>query len=170
MSVTEMIKPLGPLLSAAADAGNTAGTIPIDAADVGGNMFSTIIMLVIMVGAFYFLLIRPEKKRSAQLRDMINNLQIADEIVTTGGIIGRVISVKDDTVLIETGSDRTRLRILKSAIAENRGIDGNGNKPADKAETKTENKDASKGTHTEIPKESVKSENTKQESNKKSKK
>jgi preprotein translocase subunit YajC len=133
MSVTEMIYPLIPLLSAAADNAGAAAD-QLDPAAAGGSMFSTIAMLVIMVGAFYFLLIRPEKKRSAQLKDMLNNLQIADEVVTTGGIIGRVISVKDDTVLIETGSDRTRLRILKSAIAENRGIDGTGLKPAETKE------------------------------------
>ncbi len=96
------------------------------AADAGGNtvvtLLTTLLPIVLMVVIFYFLLIRPEKKRSKKMKDMLDNLQVADEIVTTGGIIGRVLSVKEDTVLIETGSDRTRLRVLRSSIAENRSV------------------------------------------------
>lgn len=91
-----------------------------------GNMvltlLTTILPIVLMVVIFYFLLIRPEKKRSKKMKEMLDNLQVADEVVTTGGIIGRVLSVKEDTVLIETGSDRTRLRVLRSSIAENRTV------------------------------------------------
>lgn len=92
----------------------------------GGNtivgLLTTLLPLVLMVVIFYFLLIRPEKKRSKKMKEMLDNLQVADEVVTTGGIIGRVLSVKEDTVLIETGSDRTRLRVLRSSIAENRTV------------------------------------------------
>lgn len=92
----------------------------------GGNMavtlLTTVVPLALMVVIFYFLLIRPERKRSKKMKEMLDNLQVADEVVTTGGIIGRVLSVKEDTVLIETGSDRTRLRILRSSIAENRTV------------------------------------------------
>ena len=86
------------------------------------TLATTILPIALMVVIFYFLLIRPEKKRSKKMKEMLDNLQVADEVVTTGGIIGRVLSVKEDTVLIETGSDRTRLRVLKSCIAENRTI------------------------------------------------
>ncbi len=96
------------------------------AADAGGNtvvtLLTTLLPIVLIVVIFYFLLIRPEKKRSKKMKDMLDNLQVADEVVTTGGIIGRVLSVKEDTVLIETGSDRTRLRVLRSSIAENRTV------------------------------------------------
>lgn len=85
-------------------------------------LLTTILPILLMVVIFYFLLIRPEKKRSKKMKEMLDNLQVADEVVTTGGIIGRVLSVKEDTVLIETGSDRTRLRVLRSSIAENRTI------------------------------------------------
>jgi preprotein translocase subunit YajC len=88
----------------------------------GGDIFAMLLPLALMVGIFYFLLIRPERKRSKRAKEMLANIQIADEVVTTGGIIGRVMSVKEDTVLIETGSDRTRIRVLKSHIAENRTI------------------------------------------------
>lgn len=100
---------------------------PGASADVGqGNtvltLLTTVLPIVLMVVIFYFLLIRPERKRSKKMKEMLDNLQVADEVVTTGGIIGRVLSVKEDTVLIETGSDRTRLRVLRSSIAENRTV------------------------------------------------
>lgn len=86
------------------------------------GILTTLIPLALMIVIFYFLLIRPEKKRSKQMKAMLDNLQIADEVVTTGGIVGRVLSIKEDTVLIETGSDRTKLRVLRSSIAENRTV------------------------------------------------
>ena len=98
----------------------TASTTAASSGDTVMQLLTTIVPIVLMVVIFYFLLIRPEKKRSKKMKEMLNNLQIADEVVTTGGIIGRVLSVKEDTVLIETGSDRTRLRVLRSSIAENR--------------------------------------------------
>lgn len=89
------------------------------------SILTALIPLALIIVVFYFLLIRPEKKRSKQMKEMLDNLQIADEVVTTGGIIGRVLSIKEDTVLIETGSDRTKLRILRSSIAENRTVHEN---------------------------------------------
>ena len=86
------------------------------------TLLTTVLPIVLMIVIFYFLLIRPEKKRSKKMREMLDNLQVADEVVTSGGIIGRVLSVKEDTVLIETGSDRTRLRVLRSSIIENRTV------------------------------------------------
>ncbi|HCF83562.1 MAG TPA: preprotein translocase subunit YajC [Ruminococcaceae bacterium] len=88
-----------------------------------GAQVSSVLMMIIplalMVVIFYFLILRPEKKRNKEMQAMLNNIQVADEVVTNGGIIGRVLSVKEDTVLIETGSDRTKIRILRSAIARN---------------------------------------------------
>lgn len=88
----------------------------------GGGMISIlsmIIPLVLMVLIFYFLIIRPEKKRNKETQAMLDSIQVADEVITSGGIIGRVLSVQKDTVLIETGSDRTKIRVVKSAIAKN---------------------------------------------------
>ncbi len=87
-----------------------------------GSMLTLIIPIALMILIFYFLIIRPEKKRNKEMQDMLNNIQVADEVITTGGIIGRVISVKEDTVLIETGSDRTKIRVVKSAIAKNNTV------------------------------------------------
>lgn len=83
------------------------------------SILTMILPLAAMILIFYFLIMRPEKKRNRELQQMLNNIQVADEVVTNGGIIGRVLSVKEDTVLIETGSDRTKIRVLKSAIARN---------------------------------------------------
>lgn len=107
------------LLEANTTAGGTGST---DGGTFLISMLTTILPIALMVLIFYFLLIRPEKKRSKRMKEMLDNLQVADEVVTTGGIIGRVLSVKEDTVLIETGSDRTRLRVLRTSIAENRTI------------------------------------------------
>ncbi len=98
--------------SASADAATTAGGL--------GSILTLVLPLVLMVLIFYFLIIRPEKKRAKETESMLNNLQVADEVITNGGIIGRVISVQKDTVLIETGSDRTKIRVVKSAIAQNK--------------------------------------------------
>lgn len=75
--------------------------------------------LIIVFIAFYFVLIRPQQKKDKADRAMRENLEVGDEIVTAGGIIGRVVSVKDDTVLVETGSDRNKIRIAKWAVSQN---------------------------------------------------
>jgi preprotein translocase subunit YajC len=69
-----------------------------------------------MFVVLYFFMIRPQKKQEKAIADMRNNLQVGDEITTIGGIIGKVVSIKDETVMIETGHDRTKIRFLKSAI------------------------------------------------------
>ncbi|MBQ6877745.1 MAG: preprotein translocase subunit YajC [Oscillospiraceae bacterium] len=87
-----------------------------------GSIMDTIISfapIVIVLIVFYFLLIRPQQKKDKEDRAMRENLEIGDEIVTIGGIVGLVVSIKEDTVVIETGSDRSKIRILKSAVAQN---------------------------------------------------
>lgn len=75
--------------------------------------------IVVVIVVFYFMLIRPQQKKDKEDRAMRENLEIGDEIVTMGGIIGLVVSVKEDTVVIETGSDRSKIRIVKSAVSQN---------------------------------------------------
>lgn len=84
------------------------------------STMSSIPMLAMLAGVFvlmYFILIRPQKKKEKKEQQMRSNLQIGDEIVTAGGIIGIVFSIKDDTVVIETGGDRSKIRIKRYAIA-----------------------------------------------------
>lgn len=83
-----------------------------------GGGFGTIIMLVVLVVVFYFLLIRPQKKQEKKDAEMRNSLEIGDEVITIGGIIGQIVKIKGETVTIATGKDRTTLRFLRSAIRE----------------------------------------------------
>ncbi len=80
---------------------------------------SSILFLVIIFVVFYFFLIRPENKRKKQLNQMRDNLTIGDEIVTIGGIMGKIVQVTEDTITFETGEDRVRLQVTKWAISTN---------------------------------------------------
>ena len=83
---------------------------------IGG--FLPIILLVVMVAFFYFFMIRPQKKQEKEFNNMLNELQPGDEITTKGGIIGKVVSIKEETMVIETTKDRTKIRLLKSSVAK----------------------------------------------------
>ena len=80
---------------------------------------SSIIMLVVMVAAMYFLMIRPQKKKQKEEQQMRDSIQIGDEITTIGGIMGRVVTVKEDNIVIETGADRVKMRFQRWAIQTN---------------------------------------------------
>lgn len=96
--------------------GNAAGT----GANQEVNYFTQLVLpLLIMFALLYFLFIRPQKKRDNELKEMQNNLQIGDEVVTSGGIIGIVVRKAEDNVVIETGGERNKIRIKSYAIAEN---------------------------------------------------
>ena len=84
---------------------------------MGGNsgLFSMLILIIPIVLVFWFTS-RSQKKRDNEQNTMRNNLTVGDEITTIGGIIGKIISIKEETLMIETGHDRTKIRILKSAV------------------------------------------------------
>lgn len=82
-----------------------------------GSLIITIVMLVAVFVVFYFFGIRPQKKQEKAAAEMRNNLQVGDEITTIGGIIGKVVSIKDETCVIETSRERTKIRILRTAIS-----------------------------------------------------
>ena len=84
-----------------------------------GGMGCTIIMMVVMIGIFYFMLIRPENKRKKEADEMRSSLKTGDRITTIGGIIGTVVSVKDDKFVIETGADQVRIEFAKWALSTN---------------------------------------------------
>ena len=73
-------------------------------------------IIAIVIVAFYFLAIRPQKKQERAAQDMRNNLSVGDEITTIGGIIGKIVSIKEETMVIETTRDHTRIRLLKTAV------------------------------------------------------
>lgn len=87
-----------------------------DASAGGLGIWSTIIMIAVFAVAMYFLVIRPQKKQEKEQAEMRNSLSVGDEVTTIGGIIGRVVSVKDDTFVLETSKERCKIRMLVSAI------------------------------------------------------
>lgn len=89
----------------------------LTAADTTSTLLGTIIPLVLMVAIFYFFLIRPESKRKKETQKMLSELSVGDEITTIGGIIGRIVNIKDDEITIETGADRVRLKFVRSAVS-----------------------------------------------------
>jgi len=95
-------------------AGNTAST----EGSKGSNV-TMIIMLVVMLGVMYFIMIRPQKKKQQEEQKLRDSIQIGDEITTIGGIQGRVVTVKDDSIVIETGSDRNKMKLMRWAIQTN---------------------------------------------------
>ncbi|MBR6654732.1 MAG: preprotein translocase subunit YajC [Oscillospiraceae bacterium] len=74
-------------------------------------------MFVVLIVVFYFFLIRPENKKKKKLEDMRNQLAVGDEITTIGGIVGKIVSIKDDLITFETGEDRVRMQVTKWAIS-----------------------------------------------------
>ena len=87
------------------------------AGESGG--MSMIVMLVVMVGVFYFMLIRPENKRKKEAELMRSSVKEGDDVTTIGGVVGTVVSVKDDKFVMETGADRVRIEFAKWAISSN---------------------------------------------------
>lgn len=83
------------------------------------SLVSSIVMMVIVFGLMYFIMIRPQKKKEKEAKEMRDNLQIGDEVTTIGGITGIVVRKTEDTVVIETGGDRSKIRVKIWAISEN---------------------------------------------------
>jgi len=85
-----------------------------EAAAGGGSM---IFMLVLMFLFFYLFIIRPENKKKKKTEEMRNSLSIGDEIITIGGMIGKIVQITEDTITFETGEDRVRIQTKKWAIS-----------------------------------------------------
>ena len=82
----------------------------------GAGNVTFLISLVLLVGIFYFLLIRPQQRRMRQQRDLVDSLSVGDEVVTIGGIFGRIIEMDDESVTLDVAAG-TNLRFVKNAIA-----------------------------------------------------
>ena len=100
----------------------------------GGGLMSTILMLVIMLGVFYFLMIRPENKRKKEAEQMRSSVKTGDKITTIGGIVGTVVNVKEDKIVIETSADQVRIEFTKWAISTNETAAENAAAEAKKAQ------------------------------------
>lgn len=111
----------------------------------GSSMGATIIMLIAMVAIFYFMLIRPENKRKKEAEELRSALKVGDEITTIGGIVGKVVNVKEDKFVIETGADQVRIELQKWALSTNETAAANAKEEAAKAaEAKAKAKAAKK--------------------------
>ena len=84
-----------------------------------GSSSSMIIMLVAMFAIMYFVMIRPQKKRQKEEQAMRDSVEVGDEITTIGGICGKVVTTKEDSLIIETGADRNRMVIKRWAVQTN---------------------------------------------------
>lgn len=92
-------------------------TLFLTEASPAGSMSTMLIMMVAMIAVFYFFMIRPENKKKKKMEEMRNSLSLGDEIVTIGGIIGKIVQVTEDTITFETGEDRVRMQVKKWAIS-----------------------------------------------------
>lgn len=98
------------------------------------GMPSMVLTLVLMLGVFYFMLIRPENKRKKEAEQMRSSVRTGDKITTIGGIIGTVVNVKEDKIVIETGADQVRIEIAKWAMSSNETAAENAKAEAKKAQ------------------------------------
>ncbi len=76
-------------------------------------------MLLIMIAVFYFMIIRPENKRKKEAEQMRSSIKNGDKITTIGGIVGKVVDVKEEKFVIETGADQVRIEFAKWALSTN---------------------------------------------------
>lgn len=91
-------------------------------ATTGNNTMGMILnfgLIAVLLVLMYFVMIRPQRKRQKEEQKMRDELEVGDEIVTIGGIMGKVLSIREDSILIETGADRDKIRIMKWAIQAN---------------------------------------------------
>lgn len=84
-----------------------------------GSPVTMILLMVAMFAIMYFVMIRPQKKQQKKEQEMRNSLQVGDEITTIGGICGRVVTVKEDSLIIETGADRNKMKVTRWAVQTN---------------------------------------------------
>ncbi|MDO5441719.1 MAG: preprotein translocase subunit YajC [Bacillota bacterium] len=77
----------------------------------------SIIIMVVLFAVMYFMLIRPQNKKDKQDKEMRSNLQVGDEIMTVGGIYGKVVRIREDRITIASGAEKTKLEITKTAVA-----------------------------------------------------
>ena len=81
------------------------------------NLLATIGPFILMFVVFYFILILPEKKRKKKYDEMLNELKVNEKVITRGGIVGRIIKINEETIVIETSSDRTKIELTKQGVS-----------------------------------------------------
>ncbi|MBK5246352.1 MAG: preprotein translocase subunit YajC [Peptostreptococcaceae bacterium] len=104
--------------------------------------------LILLIFIMYFLLIRPQKKREKATNQMRNNLQVGDEIITIGGVRGKIVKVKDETLIIQVGAEKIKFEIMRWAVSKVENSDSN-------SSTKKDRTAASEKTPEEAPKKVI---------------
>jgi len=123
MSIMNLLAEANQAVSVATESAADASAVVADGAATSanaaagtGSLISTVIMMVAMVAIFYFLLIRPQRKKDKQVKDMLAALKVGDRICTIGGLYGTIAAIKDDTVTLTMGSLQNTIVIARWAI------------------------------------------------------
>ena len=90
-----------------------------------GSMITLVLPMLIVIVFFYLILYLPQKRQEKKDAEMRNSIDVGDEVTTIGGVVGRVASIKDDTFVLETTSDRVKIRFRRSAISSVEKLDIN---------------------------------------------
>ena len=81
-----------------------------------GSIISLLPLIILFI-AMYFLMIRPQRKKDKQIQEMRNNLNVGDEIVTIGGICGKIVKTKDETIVIQVGADKVKFEMMRWSVS-----------------------------------------------------
>lgn len=84
-----------------------------------GSSYSMIIIMVLLLVVMYFVMIRPQKKKQAEEQKLRDSVQIGDDITTIGGITGKIVTVREESIVIVTSADKTKLEFMRWAIQTN---------------------------------------------------
>ena len=79
--------------------------------------YGSLIALVVLFAVMYFLMIRPQNKKDKQIKEMRGSLQVGDEIITIGGICGKIVKTKDETIVIQVGADKVKFEMMRWAVS-----------------------------------------------------
>jgi len=81
------------------------------------NSIGSFLPFILMLGLFYLIIFVPESKRKKKFAAMLNDLKVNDEVMTRGGILGKIVNIQDNFIIIQTGPDRTKIKIDKNGIS-----------------------------------------------------
>lgn len=102
---------MNPILLMAQAGGTASGS--------AASPYSSILLMVALFGIMYFVMIRPQRKRQKEEREMRSSLEIGDEIITIGGIVGKVVTIREQDIMIVTGPDKTKMNVQRWAVNTN---------------------------------------------------
>ena len=109
-----------------------------------GSMITLVLPMLIVIVFFYLILYLPQKRQEKKDAEMRNSIDVGDEVTTIGGVVGRVASIKDDTFVLETTSDRVKIRFRRSAISTVEKLDINVKKDSKDVKDDSAKKEAAK--------------------------